>query len=51
MEIFRQHYNIDAIFIPTSGSGLTAGVTAFIKQVCPEVKVIGMQTDDSYCMK
>lgn len=51
MEILRQHRNINAIFVPIGGGGLAAGVAAFIKQVCPEIKVIGVQTDDSCCMK
>ncbi|MCI4102490.1 pyridoxal-phosphate dependent enzyme, partial [Klebsiella pneumoniae] len=33
------------------GGGLAAGVAAFIKQVRPEIKVIGVQTNDSCCMK
>ena len=51
MEILRQHRNINAIFVPIGGGGLAAGVAVFIKQVCPEIKVIGVQTDDSCCMK
>ena len=35
----------------SGGGGGLAGVAAFIKQVCPEIKVIGVQTDDSCCMK
>ncbi len=38
MEILRQHRNINAIFVPIGGGGLAAGVAAFIKQVCPEIK-------------
>lgn len=37
--------------MPIGGGGLAAGVAAFIKQVCPQIKVIGVQTDDSCCMK
>ncbi|STZ76222.1 threonine ammonia-lyase, biosynthetic [Bergeriella denitrificans] len=52
MEIVRQHAGvIDAVFLPIGGGGLAAGVAAFIKQVRPEIKVIGVQTDDSNCMK
>lgn len=52
MEIVRQHSDqIDAIFVPIGGGGLAAGVAAFIKQVRPEIKVIGVQTDDSCAMK
>lgn len=52
MEILRQtSENIHAIFVPVGGGGLAAGVAAFIKQVRPEIKIIGVQTHDSCCMK
>ncbi|PSJ79389.1 threonine ammonia-lyase, biosynthetic [Neisseria iguanae] len=52
MEIVRQRADtIDAVFVPIGGGGLAAGVAAFIKQVRPDIKVIGVQTDDSCCMK
>ncbi|MCF7529983.1 threonine ammonia-lyase, biosynthetic [Neisseria lisongii] len=52
MEIVSQHANpIDAVFLPIGGGGLAAGVAAFIKQVRPEIKVFGVQTHDSCCMK
>lgn len=52
MEIVRQHPKpIDAVFVAIGGGGLAAGVAAFIKQVRPEIKVIGVQTNDSCAMK
>lgn len=52
MEIVRQHAKpIDAVFVAIGGGGLAAGVAAFIKQVRPEIKVIGVQTNDSCAMK
>lgn len=52
MEIVRQYAKpIDAVFVPVGGGGLAAGVAAFIKQVRPEIKVIGVQTNDSCAMK
>lgn len=52
MEIARQHAKpIHAIFVAIGGGGLAAGVAAFIKQVRPEIKVIGVQTNDSCAMK
>jgi threonine dehydratase len=48
MEILRQHQGpIHAIFVPIGGGGLAAGVAAYVKAVRPEIKVIGVQTDDS----
>lgn len=52
MEILRQTSDdINAIFVPIGGGGLAAGVAAFIKQIRPEIKIIGVQTNDSCAMK
>jgi len=51
MEIMRQHQGpLHAIFVPIGGGGLAAGVAAYVKQVRPEVRVIGVQTIDSDTM-
>ncbi len=51
MEILRQHQApIHAIFCAIGGGGLIAGVAAYVKQVRPEIKVIGVQTVDSDAM-
>ena len=51
MEILRQHTSdIQAIFVPVGGGGLIAGVSAFIKYLHPQIKVIGVEPDDAPCM-
>ncbi len=42
--------NLDAVFIPVGGGGLLAGVAAWIKQRRPEVKIIGVEAEDSACL-
>jgi threonine dehydratase len=51
MEILRQHQGpIDAVFVAIGGGGLVSGVAAYIKSVRPEIKVIGVQMNDSDAM-
>ena len=52
MEILRQHTGpLDAIFVPVGGGGLIAGIATYVKLVRPEVKIIGVQTEDSNAME
>lgn len=52
LEIIRQNPGpIDAVFIPIGGGGLAAGMAVFLKQVRPDIQVIGVQTNDSCDMK
>ncbi len=51
MEILRQYNQaIHAIFVPIGGGGLISGVAAYVKQVRPEIKIIGVQPADSDAM-
>ncbi len=51
MEILRQHAEpIEAIFVAIGGGGLISGIAAYVKQIRPEIKVIGVQTVDSDAM-
>ncbi len=52
MEILRQHQGpLDAVFVAIGGGGLISGVASYIKAVRPEVKIIGVQMDDSDAMR
>ncbi|AZZ94340.1 threonine ammonia-lyase, biosynthetic [Hahella sp. KA22] len=51
MEIMWQHTSpIHAVFVPVGGGGLIAGVAAYIKYLRPDVKVIGVEPEDSNCL-
>ncbi len=55
MEMLRQlqslgNNQLDAIFVAIGGGGLIAGVANYIKAVRPEIKVIGVQMNDSDAM-
>ncbi len=50
-ELLRQTAGkMDAVFVPVGGGGLISGVAAYIKALCPEVKVIGVEPEDSDAM-
>ena len=50
-EILRQSAGrLNAIFVPVGGGGLIAGIASYIKAVCPDVKVIGVEPEDSAAM-
>ena len=52
VEILRQHAGrLDAIFVPVGGGGLIAGVAAYVKYLRPDIKVIGVEAEDSACLK
>jgi len=55
MEILRQvqklgTQRLDAVFVAIGGGGLISGVANYIKAVRPDVKVIGVQMNDSDAM-
>jgi len=51
MEILRQHSGpIHAIFVPIGGGGIIAGIAAYVKQIRPDIKIIGVQSLDSDAM-
>eukprot|EP00252_Welwitschia_mirabilis_P012806 TRINITY_DN28337_c0_g1_i2.p1 TRINITY_DN28337_c0_g1~~TRINITY_DN28337_c0_g1_i2.p1 ORF type:complete len:625 (-),score=133.37 TRINITY_DN28337_c0_g1_i2:338-2212(-) len=48
MEIVRQNPGpLHAVFVPVGGGGMIAGIAAYMKQVRPEVKVIGVEPADA----
>jgi len=43
--------DIDAIFVPIGGGGLIAGIAAYVKSVRPEIRIIGVEPEDSSAMR
>lgn len=50
-ELLQQLPNADVVFIPVGGGGLLAGMAVYLKQLKPEITVIGVEAEDSACLK
>jgi len=51
MEVIRQHPGaIDAIFVPVGGGGLISGIAAYVKQISPQTRIIGVEPVDADAM-
>ncbi|MFI4923582.1 MAG: threonine ammonia-lyase, biosynthetic [Vicinamibacteria bacterium] len=51
MEVLRQWPGpLDAIFVAIGGGGLIAGIGSYVKRVRPDVRIIGVQPEDSDAM-
>ncbi len=50
-ELLQQRSNIDVVFIPVGGGGLLAGMAVYLKQLCPQIKIIGVEAEDSACLQ
>ncbi|WP_286234087.1 threonine ammonia-lyase, biosynthetic [Thalassotalea sediminis] len=50
-EILQQQTKCDVIFVPVGGGGLLAGMAVYLKQLRPNIKVIGVEAEDSACLK
>jgi len=50
-ELLQQQPNADVVFIPVGGGGLLAGMAVYLKQLSPNTKIIGVEAEDSACLK
>lgn len=52
MEIVRQHSgDLDAVFVPVGGGGIIAGISAYLKYVRPNTKIIAVEPEEAACLK
>ena len=51
VELMRQVDDIQAVFVPVGGGGLIAGMAVYLKYLNPDIKVIGVEPEDSCCLK
>lgn len=51
MEILRQHTGrLDAVFVAIGGGGVISGIAVYLKQLRPDIRIVGVQTEDSDAM-
>ncbi|MEO9945952.1 threonine ammonia-lyase, biosynthetic [Paraglaciecola sp.] len=50
-ELLEQNPDLDTLFIAVGGGGLIAGISVFIKQLKPDVKIIAIESDESACLQ
>ncbi len=43
--------NVDVIFIPIGGGGLAAGIASYVKQLAPQIRIVGVEPHDSAAMR
>ncbi|VAW97803.1 Threonine dehydratase biosynthetic [hydrothermal vent metagenome] len=42
--------NLFAIFVPVGGGGLISGISAYVKTLHPQIKIIAVEAEDSACL-
>ncbi|UNU72981.1 threonine ammonia-lyase, biosynthetic [Moraxella nasovis] len=50
LELSQDWREMEYVFVPVGGGGLIAGMAAFLGEIAPHVKVIGVESDGSDCL-
>ena len=50
VEIIQELHNIDYVFVPVGGGGLSAGVGTYFKTLSPQTKIIGLEPEGAPSM-
>ncbi|QNH96253.1 threonine ammonia-lyase, biosynthetic [Corynebacterium anserum] len=50
LELFQDRPNLDRVFVPVGGGGIAAGIAVLLKQLRPEITVIGVEPAESACL-
>lgn len=50
-ELLEQNPDLDTLFIAVGGGGLIAGISVYVKQLKPDVKIIAIESDESACLQ
>lgn len=50
-ELLEQLASVTHIFVPVGGGGLIAGIAQYVKSLCPDVRIISVEPEDSNVMQ
>ena len=50
-ELLEQQPDLDILFIAVGGGGLAAGISVYLKQLKPDIKIIAVESDESACLE
>lgn len=50
LELIQDAADINRVFVPVGGGGLAAGIAVLVKQLMPQVKIIGVEPVESACL-
>jgi threonine dehydratase len=50
-ELLEQNPDLQMVFIAVGGGGLAAGISVFLKQLKPEIKIIAVEAAESACLQ
>lgn len=49
-EILEQNPDLDVLFVAVGGGGLMAGISVYLKQLKPELKIVAVEAQESACL-
>ena len=50
LELYEQMENIDSVLVPVGGGGLISGIAGYLKNVDPNIEIVGCQPENSAVM-
>lgn len=50
LEIFQSRPDVDRVFVPVGGGGIAAGVAVLLKELNPDITVVGVEPEESACL-
>jgi threonine dehydratase len=51
LELLEDWPDVDVVVVPIGGGGLVSGISAFLKQARPKIRVVGVESADGAAMK